>query len=490
MSGSSLRVVVVGGGVTGLAAAHELARLAAERPADGLRVTLIEAADRLGGKVQTDHVDELLLERGPDAVFLRSPFWLELCQRLGLADQVVRANPEHRQSYILRRGRLHGIPGGMEGGVPRSIWPMAASGLLSPWGKVRAALEAIVPAAHPDGDESVDGFIRRRFGAEVAERIALPLLGGIYSNDTRRLSLLATTPHLRAAEREHRSLLLGARRAAHRPAANKGPGSGGRSQSPFVSLRGGLECLTTALAARLSGVDVRPRTRVMALMPTPTGESAFTLALGDGQRLVADRVILTVPAFAAAELLRPLSVVAAMQLDRVNYASAAIVTLAFPAGSITLPHGSGFIVSPDEGRLLSACSWTSQKWPHTAPDGVILLRCHLHATEHATILDLDDIGLERTVRAELGELLGITATPRLTRVYRWPRALASYEVGHLDRLATLDRALADLPGVFLAGAGYRGVGVAECARQGIEAAARTVAVPSPNGVPASVAGTR
>jgi oxygen-dependent protoporphyrinogen oxidase len=194
---SALRVAVVGGGVTGLAAAHALARRAAGPDGPRLELTLLEADDRLGGKVQTEPVGGLLFERGPDALFLRSPFALDLCQRLGLGDQVVRADAAHRQSYVLRGGRLHPIPSGMEGGVPRSVWPMAGSGLLSPLGKLRAALEVARPASHKEDDESVDGFIRRRFGAEVADRIASPLLGGIYNNDTRRLSLLATTPHLR-----------------------------------------------------------------------------------------------------------------------------------------------------------------------------------------------------------------------------------------------------------------------------------------------------
>jgi len=467
------RVAVVGGGVTGLAAAHALAARAAQGDGSGVEVTLLEASDRLGGKVRTERVDGMLFECGPDALFLRSPFALDLCRGLGLGDQVVRADPRHRRSYVLFGGRLHAIPAGMEGGVPRAVWPMASSGLLSPLGKLRAALEVALPAGRTEADESVDAFVRRRFGPEVAERVAGPLLGAIYNDDARRLSLLATAPHLRAAERRDRSLLLGAWRAGRRAGGHAPAPNGSAPASPFVSLRCGLDGLVERLAAGLAGVDVRLGAAVRALRPEAGG---FLLETDGGERLVADRVVLAVPAYEAARLLEPLSFAAAAHLAAVRYASSIVVALAFPATvARALPPGSGFVVAPGEPRLLAACSWLSRKWPHCAPNGELVVRGHVKPERRPDAASATDAELVAGVRGELRDLFGLTAAPLAARVYRWPRALPSYAVGHLDRLAAVERALGDLPGLVLAGAGYRGAGVPECLRQGVEAAERAMA---------------
>jgi protoporphyrinogen/coproporphyrinogen III oxidase len=462
--GAPLRVAIAGGGVTGLAAAYAL-----ETQTDvPVEVTLLESDSRLGGKVRSDQVGTLLVERGPDALFIRTPAALELLERIGLDADIISANPRHRQSYILRDGRLHPIPDGMQSGVPRELRPLATTRLLSPWGKLRAASEVFIARGSTDEDESVDAFVRRRFGSEVADRIAAPLLGGIYSSDPRRLSLQATAPYLRQTEREHGSLL----RAALRQRRSSSPTV---QRGRFVSIRGGLERIPRALQARLA------RTRVRLSTPLESvevhGTDGLRLILAGEEQLVVDRLLLAVPAPVAGRLLGPLVPGVADHLTQVRYASVVVVALAFPADACAgAPAGSGYIVAPGQGGVLAACSWSSNKWPHCAPNGDLLLRCHLHLDDQPELLAASDDVLVESVRDELRRTLGLTAVPSFARVFRWPHSIPSYSVGHLERMAAVDRLLAaELPGVVLAGAAYRGVGVLECIRQGEEAAARILA---------------
>ena len=458
-----MRVGIVGGGITGLSAAYALEH----EPVD---TVLFESSSRAGGKVQTDYLGHLVLERGPDALFVRSSFALDLLAELGLGDEVVRADPRHRKTTILRGGRFHPLPEGMESGIPRSIWPMATTRLLSPLGKARAAAEVLLPKATTGGaDESVDSFIRRRFGAEVAERVAAPLLGAIYTNDTRRLSLMATVAHLRAYEQEHGSLLLASLRGrlpGVRPTAQGQP-----APSPFVALRGGLTRLVERLQAGAARTDVRVNTSVVSIVPIAGG---YDLGLSTGQHETVNRVILATPAFVTADLLESLSPAAAAGLRRIRYASASVIALAYAASThLEVPAGSsGFLVSPGERSNMAACSWTSRKWPHSAPGGELVVRCHLHPEEKPWLSDMNDPALIESVRAELRELVGLDAEPILSRVYRWPRSIPSYDVGHRERVRAIEAAIQAFPGLLLAGAGYHGVGLPDCLQQGVEAAGK------------------
>jgi oxygen-dependent protoporphyrinogen oxidase len=370
----------------------------------------------------------------------------------------------------------------MESGIPRSIWPMASTRLLSPLGKARAAAEVLLPKAATNGadddDESVDSFIRRRFGPEVAERIAAPLLGAIYTNDTRRLSLTATVAHLRAYEQEHGSLLLASLRG--RLPGTRRNGDGQPPPSPFVAVRGGLARIIERLRAGAARTDIRLNTSVVGIAQTAGG---YNLELSTGQHQFVNRVILATPAFVTADLVESLSPAAAAGLRTIRYASATVVGLAYPASTSlqVTPGSSGFLVSPGEPSILAACSWTSRKWPHSAPDGELVVRCHLHPDEKPWLSDLSDPMLIESVRTELRDLVGLHAEPLVSRVYRWPRSVPSYDVGHRERVHAIEAAIQAFPGLLLAGAGYHGVGVPDCLRQGLQAASEccSSAVPMP-----------
>lgn len=456
-----MRVAIVGGGITGLSAAYALER----QPVD---TVLFESSSRPGGKVQTDYLGHLVLERGPDALFLRSPFALDLLAELGLGDDIVRADPRHRKTTILRGARFHPLPEGMESGIPRSIWPMASTRLLSPLGKARAAAEVLLPKATTNGaDESVDSFIRRRFGPEVAERIAAPLLGAIYTNDTRRLSLMATVAHLRAYEQEHGSLLLASLRG--RLPGTRRNQNGQPPPSPFVAVRGGLARIIEHLQAGAARTDIRLNTSVVGIALSGGG---YDLELSTGQHQFVNRVILATPAFVTANLVESLSQAVAAGLRSIRYASATVVALAYPASTHleVTPGSSGFLVSPGELSILAACSWTSRKWPHSAPGGELVVRCHLHPDETPGLSGMSDPLLIESVRAELRDLVGLHAEPLVSRVYRWPRSVPSYDVGHRERVRAIEAAMQAFPGLLLAGAGYHGVGLPDCLRQGLQAA--------------------
>jgi oxygen-dependent protoporphyrinogen oxidase len=469
-----LRVAVVGGGITGLTAAYTLEQRA-RATGQPLAVTLFEADHRLGGKLRTDFVGDLLVEQGPDALFLRSPESLDLCEQIGLGAEMVRPSATHRGAHIVYGGRLHPLPAGMEGGIPRGLRQIARSGLLSPAGKLRAALEVAVPPGREEPDESVDGFVRRRFGAEVAERVAGPMLGGVYSTDPRDLSLRATLPHLAQAEQKHRSLLRAVWRSPARASAQPTPW-----RPSFVTPRRGVESLVDALAAALTDTTVRMNSAVESIREAPDG---WLVRPDEGEPLLVGQVVVAVPGFRAAGLLAEAAPSAAAELSSLHYGSVVVVAVAYPpTADAHLPPGTGALAALGEPGLVAACSWTSRKWPHCAPGGELLLRCHLQEHRAPGLLALGDDEIVDAVGRELRALYGVHEAPLFGRVYRWPRAVPSFRVGHPQRMARLRDALAGSPGLHVAGAGYHGLGIPECIRQGRAVAEQVLAGTHPGAV--------
>lgn len=472
----SPHIVIAGGGITGLAAAYAVTTDPRARDL-GIRCTLVEQDERLGGKLLTERRDGCLIENGPDSFLSTKPWAAALCRKVGLGDRLVGTLPG-RAVYVAYRGRLHPLPEGAAFGIPTQFLPLVRTGLLSPAEKVRVAADLILPRHRGDADETIGGFLRRRLGDAVVQRLAGPLLGGIYAGDPDHLSARATFPLLLEWEAAHRSLLLAAlaRRRAGRTA---GAGRGAHAHGPspmFLSLIGGVGELVDRLVHLLGAATVLTGRSVERLERRGGGEQvAYTVMLDGGQVLDADAVLLATPAFVTAGLLDALAPEAAAGLRAIPYVSTAAVTLAYRRSELTAPlDGHGFVVARGEPLSISACTWLSSKWPHRAPPEVALLRCYLGSFGREAVVDEDDSRLVELARTDLQASMGIEVTPIFTSVARWIKAMPQYLPGHLDRLRTIEDALGALPALAIAGAGYRGIGIPDCIRQGTEAAARLV----------------
>jgi len=450
------RVVVVGGGIAGLAAAHRLVEHAqAGAPLD---VVLLEATEQLGGSVGSVRTGGFVLERGADSMITDKPWGVALCERLGISDRLIGTREGERRTAVVHNGRLHPLPEGFLLMAPTAIWPVATSRLFSFGGKLRMALDLVLPRRRESGDESLAAFVRRRLGSEALERVADPLVGGIYTADPERLSLAATMPRFLELERRHRSVVLGLRSTT-----TVARGSAGARYGLFVAPADGLGSLVEAAARPLPEGVVRLRTPAE---PLAREGDRWRVAAG-GQRFDADAVVVATPAFTAAAVLGAIDDVLARALAGIEYASSATVTLGFRAPDVAHALvGFGFVVPFSEGRPLLACTFASRKYPGRAPEGHELLRAFVGGARRPDLVELDDTTLVRTVRDELRGLLGITADPMLVRVDRHRRAMPQYAVGHLDRVDAIEARVAALPGLALAGAAYRGVGIPDCIHSG------------------------
>ncbi len=463
--------VIAGGGISGLTAAYRLRRLARSAGLD-LRITLVEADTRLGGKILTERVDDLVIEAGPDSFLSQKLPAIQLCQELGIADRLVGTKEGGGGTYILREGRLEPLPEGITMLVPTKLRPLIGSRLLSTRAKLRMGLDVLIPPLASGDDESVAAFVTRRLGREAFERMAQPLLSGIYAGDAGQLSLAATFPRLRQIEREHGSLVRGM--LAQRRQRRTTSGSAQR-YTPFVSLRGGIGDLVDALTAQFEDVDIRLGTAVSGIEQREGG--GYQVLLSNGETLEADVLLLATPADVSGDLLAPVRPDLAALLRAIPYVSSATITLAYRQSDVgKLGAGRGFVIPRVENRELTAVTWASSKFPYRVPEGLMLLRAFVGRAGRESAVDLPDDLILRLVREELREILGLTAQPVLSRIYRWHQALPQYVLGHLDRLAEIDHQLADLPGLLLLGAAYRGVGIPDCIQSGNQAAERVLAL--------------
>jgi oxygen-dependent protoporphyrinogen oxidase len=446
--------------MTGLVAARDLARSGAE-------VTLIEADERLGGKVRTLEVRGAVVEAGPDWFLTRNPAALELAREVGLEGDLV--EPARAGACIYVRGRLAKLPVSAVRGVPLDPWEAVRAGLIGAPAALRAMADLVLPGKVTGEDVSVGRLIRRRLGAEVLERMVDPMLAASRAGRADDLSLRAAAPELDEAARRGPSIIRGLRAMRDRSQAGS-PAPG------FLGLSSGMERLVETVAAGLQGVDVRTGTGVRGLEPADGG-----YVLEAGGAIEADRVLLAVPAHAAAEQVRGSAPRAAQLLGTIRYASAAVASLVYRPGEIHAHgEGSGFLVPTAEGKAVTAGAWYSLKWPHAAPaDGSLVVRCFAGRAHNDPVLDVDatsDADLIERMASEIGDIAGTQAVPDEFHLTRWPRALPQYEVGHNARVEALASALADeLPGVLVAGAGYRGSGLPDCISQGREAARRLLA---------------
>ena len=452
-----MRIAVVGGGIAGLAAARRLEALVPEA-----ELTLLEGDSRLGGKILTEHAAGFLVEGGPDSFLSRKVRGPELCQELGLGDELVGRRPENARTFVRRHGELHPLPAGLTGVVPTDLDALADTPLLSPAGRERLSAEGDLPPAPVGEDESVASFFTRRLGPEAYEALVEPLTTGIYAGDGDRLSLAATFPVLRALELEHGSVIRG---LLAQPAPTGG------ALPPFVALRAGLGALVDALVGSLRRTTVRTAVPVAAL---ERGGDGYVLALAGRERVQADGVVLATPAFAAAELLDGLDGDLADAHAEIPYASSSLVSLGYRDEDVPHPlDGYGYVVPRAEGSDALACSWTSSKWEGRAPEGFALLRVHSGRFGGRDTSREPDDELVALAREEV-RVLGVTADPAFVRIHRWPRSMPQYLLGHVERVERIEAALEAHPGLAVAGAAYRGVGVPDCVASG-EAAAGSLA---------------
>jgi len=448
-----MKVVVVGGGIAALAAARRLEALVPEA-----ELVLVEREEVLGGKLRTERVDGFVVEAAPDSFLARKERGVGLCEELGLGDQLIARRPEHRGSFVRRGSELHSLPEGLTGVIPTSLEALETTELLSSAGKTRFASEADVPAASGDEDESVAAFVSRRFGREAYDALVEPLMTGIYGGDGDQLSLRATFPQLRAIELEHGSVLRG----LTAPPPSELP--------PFLSLRDGMSALVDALVAGLGRAAVRLG---QAVTHVSRREPGFEVVLAGEEAIVADGVVLATPAFVTAELLVGLDRELAATHAEIPYASSVVVSLGYSRADVVPLDGYGYVVPRADGGDVLACTWSSQKWEHRAPEESVLVRVYLGRFGGRDVTTADDRELIALARDEIA-FLGVSATPALTRVHRWPLGMPQYVLGHPDRLERIEAALAAHPGLALAGAAYRGVGIPDCIASG-EAAAESVA---------------
>jgi oxygen-dependent protoporphyrinogen oxidase len=464
------RIAVIGGGISGLAAAHRLVEL---QP--GCRLVLFEAATRLGGVLETVHEHGFQVEQSADNFITTVPWGVGLCKRIGMEDELIQTNPEHRRTFVVRSGRLCHLPDGFLMMAPTRLWPLAVTPILSPLGKFRAALEYFIRPRITGEDESMAAFVRRRLGREVFERLVEPLVSAVYAADMEKLSVEATLVQFREMELEHGSLIRAMRhRMKNHPKAATNlrsvPGDTGARYSMFVTPRNGLSSMVERIASRLPPDAIRLGTRVERIERREDGRWGVFVA-GVRAAEVFDAVILATPSYEAARLLRPLDAELADTLAAIEHSGTAIVSVGYDRRQIAHPlDGMGVVIPAIENSPMLACSFSSQKYPHRAPEGKVLLRVFAGGAKRPELADMDDGRLLPLVLGELGRLLGIRGDPCYTTIAHWPRTMPQYHVGHKKLVEEVRARVRGLPDIALAGNAYQGVGIPHCIHSGQQAA--------------------
>ncbi len=466
-----MNIVIVGGGIAGLSAAYY-----ASRSKHYDQIVLLESSNRWGGKITTDRLTfddgTFIIEGGPDTFLAAKPYATALCNELGLGDRLHGTNPNKKNTYVLNRNRLLPLPDGLAMMIPTNVQAILKSQLVSWFGKARMGLDFLLPAKNISEDESLGAFVSRRLGREAYENLIEPLMSGIYAGDGDALSLASTFPYLRDLETKYGSLARGALQmrkksvgaqslqTLHRrqESSDSIPGS----RSAFLTPTTGLAEIVEALVAHLQNIDLRLDTRVLRIT---NYESRYQVELEDGSSLDSDSVILATPAFVSGTLLASLDPELASALQSIPYASTATISLAYRQNDLPRDlDGYGYIIPRREGRRALACTWTSTKFPHRAPEGYALIRVFVgRAGENISWNEKELLAL---AKEELNLTLGITAEPIVSRVFVWENAMPQYNLGHPDILKRIDTALENHPGLALAGNGYRGIGIPDCIRSG------------------------
>jgi len=460
------RIAIIGGGCAGLSAAFTLEKQ--RQSGVAVEYTLFESSARFGGVLATEQVEGCQIEAGPDSFLTEKPWASDFCRELGMGDQLVASNDAERKTYIVVKGRLIVIPDGLMFMVPTKILPTVFSPLFSVSTKLRMAREWFHPPRKAEADETVASLVERHYGTEMVDRLADPLLSGVYGGGASELSARAALPRFTEMEAKHGSLsrgMLAARRKTVQAAK-------AARQPLFTALTGGMQAMADRTVSQLRASAVRPKTTVQSVQPQSGG---WILSAGYASDHF-DAVVIATPAHIAADLVEIASSALAAELRGVQYTSSITVNLGYE-GKVRqlLPPGFGFLIPRSEGTRMLATTFVHTKFPHRAPPDRALLRCFIGGSHNEALLDAPDDQILDIVQSELAQIIGLHAQPLFTRVYRWRRAMAQYPVGHLERLARIDALLQQLPSLALAGNGYRGIGVPDCIRTGAEAAKKCLA---------------
>jgi oxygen-dependent protoporphyrinogen oxidase len=472
------RAIIIGGGISGLSTAYYL-REKALRARSGIEVMLIEKERTFGGCIVTEKADGFVIEGGPDCFLSEKPWTIRLCEDLGLAHRLLCTNEENRRVFILSRGKLHELPEGFMLMIPTSFAPFLKSSLISLPGKLRMAVDLFLPRKRSAEEESLAQFVRRRLGKEALEKIAEPLVAGIHAGTPETMSLISTFPRFIQMEEEYRSLILGmmARKRKARQFTQK---RSGPKRTMFMTLVGGMMELTDELRTRLDERSLLSHKKVVRIR-RPGGDNDFPhhptyeVHVEGGETLRADCVILATPVHVTAGLLKEMDETLSEVLFSIPSVSTATISLAYRGKEIHHPlKGFGFVVPRTEKRKIMASTWTSTKFSHRSPPGYVLLRAFVGGAQNEDLLKVDDERMMDMVRGELRDIMGITADPILTRIYRWDKSMPQYRLGHAQKLTQLEEWLLRHPGCYITGCAYRGIGISDCINDGEITAEKTL----------------
>ena len=455
------KIVIIGGGISGLATAYSLEEIARKK-GESISITLFEKNNRIGGNILTERTDGFLIEGGPDCFLSEKPWAIQLCERLGMGESLLRTNDEYRKTYILLNGHLHELPEGVILMIPTEIFPLLKSNLISLSGKIRMGMELFIPKKESSADESLSQFVRRRLGQEALDKIAAPLVAGVHAEDPDTMSVKSRFPRFVQMEEEYGSLIKGmiAKRREMRRAGSKGNKP---KYTMFMTLKDGLSEMPATIVQNLKMTKILTNREVAGV----DKRDIFKISLKNGEVLDADTVVFATPSYETASLLTGINDSISALLNKIPYASTATVSLAFKKESISNPmNGFGFLVPRQEKRRITGATWVSRKFSYRSPDDSVLIRCFIGGSHNEKLVFLNDKDMIEMVKGELRDIMGITSEPLLTRIYRWEKAMPQYTIGHEERLSILDKKLSEYPGIFLTGSSYRGSGISECIKDG------------------------
>lgn len=466
------KIVIIGGGIAGLAAAHHIhEQIGLNIPVECI---LLESSERFGGKISTLRFDGFIVERGPDSFISQKPQAIELCKKLGLADRLTGTNLSHPNTYVYLKNKLVSMPDGLSLMIPTQFIPFIFSPLFSWLGKIRMGMDLFIPKKNNSEDESLASFVRRRMGKEALQKMAEPMLAGIYASDPELMSIKSTFPMFVQTEQKYRSLIIGMlaqKRQRRKPQTERTTGK--KPFSLFMTLKNGLDEMVEALVEKSTNITFHSSTKVTDLSHHSKGN--WSLSLENGTSINADAIILATPAKISAKLLEEVNPKTTNLLDQIRYVSTATISIAYKKEGF--PHsldGFGFVIPKTEGKRILACTWTSSKFPERVPEKFVMLRCFIGGAMQEELAEMDEDSIGKMVREELASLMGISCEPVFLKVFQYKKSNVQYYVGHTDLVDSIRAELKTFPGVFVTGSAYTGIGIPDCIRDGTQTAKEAI----------------